>query len=170
MTSPVIRIPLVLLLIATLGACSGWGLRGMREKTIAVDSVHVRAGGAQQLRRALMTELVNSGIRLEKQRTSADAVIELDEESFDRRVLSVDADTGKVREVELGLQVQFSVRGKEGKLLVPPERLSWVQDFVFDENSILGTRERATIIKRELAEDAAQTIRLRLETIDFAAR
>ena len=72
-----------------------------------------------------------------------------------------------MREVELGLQVKFSVRDKEGRIVVPPERLSWVQDFVFDENSILGTNERASIVERELSQDAAQMIVLRLETIDF---
>jgi outer membrane lipopolysaccharide assembly protein LptE/RlpB len=100
-------------------------------------------------------------------KSDVQAVIELSEEEYDRRVLSVDPDTGKVREVELGLEVKFSVRGRDGKLLIPPERLSWVQDFVFDENSLLGTTERESIIELELAQDAARSIMLRLETIEF---
>jgi outer membrane lipopolysaccharide assembly protein LptE/RlpB len=158
------------LLVLSLSACGGWSLRGTRTDAIGVDSVYVSAPEAQRLRRALITELVNAGVRVNRKRSEAGAVIELDSESFDRRVLSVDSDTGKVREIELGLEVVFSIRGRDGKLLVAPEKLSWVQDFVFDENSLLGTNERANIVERELAEDAAQTIRLRLETIDFSAQ
>ena len=154
------------LLVLSLSACGGWSLRGTRTDAIGVDSVYVSAPEAQRLRRALISELVNAGVRVNRKRSEAGAVIELDSESFDRRVLSVDSDTGKVREIE----VVFSIRGRDGKLLVAPEKLSWVQDFVFDENSLLGTNERANIVERELAEDAAQTIRLRLETIDFSAQ
>ena len=50
---------------------------------------------------------------------------------------------------------------------MPPEKLSWVQDYIFDENSLLGTREKAEVIERELADDAAQTILLRLETLEI---
>ena len=164
------KLCVVLLLALSLSACGGWSLRGTRTDAVGVDSVYVSGKGAENLRRALITELHNSGVRLNRSRTEAGAVIELSNESFDRRVLSVDSNTGKVREIELGLEVVFSIRGRDGKLLVPPERFTWAQDYVFDENSLLGTNERATIVERELAEDAAQSIRLRLETIDFSAQ
>lgn len=164
------KVSTVLLLVLSLSACGGWSLRGTRTDAVAVDSVYVSGKGAQNLRRALITELVQSGVRVARKRTAAGAVIELASETYDRRVLSVDSNTGKVREIELGLEVVFSIRGRDGKLLATPEKLSWVQDFVFDENSLLGTNERATIVERELAGDAAQSIRLRLETIDFSAQ
>lgn len=157
------------LLLLCLSACGGWSLRGNRD-AVSVDSVHVTAKRADTLRRALITELVNSGVRVNRQPTKAGAVIEISNEVFDRRVLSVDSNTGKVREIELEIEVSLSIRGRDGKLLVPPEKLSWAQDYVFDENSLLGTNERATLVERELAQDAAQAIRLRLETIDFSTQ
>lgn len=163
------KVLLILLAILGLSACGGWSLRGTRD-AVSVDSVYISSKGASTMRRALTTELINSGVRLNRKRTEAGAVIELSGETFDRRVLSVDSDTGKVREIELALEVVFSIRGRDGKLLVPPDRLNWAQDYVFDENSLLGTNERARLVERELADDAAQSIRLRLETIDFSVQ
>lgn len=133
---------------------------------MGVESVYVSADTAIQLRNAVTTGLYHSGVQLAP-KTSAQVILELTNETFDRRVLSVDPNTGKVREVELGLEVGFSVRANDGKLLAPPQKLSWVQDFVFDESSILGTIEQQSTIQTELSEDAAATILLRLETIEI---
>ena len=160
------RVVSVIVVAASLSGCSDWQLRGAR--TIAIKSALVNAATAPRLRVAVRRELSYSGVNVSP---SGDyqVKIELNEESFDRRVLSVDPDNGKVREVELGLEVSFSVRGKDGKLLVPAQKLTWVRDYVFDESSLLGTTERADIIERELAEDAAQTIVRRLEMIELGS-
>ena len=152
--------------LACLSGCSDWYLRGTRTSSVPIESAHISAATAPQLRVQVESELRLRGVTLASKK-NAQATIELTNENFDRRVLSVDPDTGKVREVELGLEVGFSVRAKDGKILSPPEKLTWVQDFVFDEASLLGTIDRATVIQRELSEDAAQTILLRLETIEI---
>lgn len=151
-----------------LSGCGEWYLRGTRTSAVSIKSAHLQSETAPRLRLAVARELRHSGVSLGT-KTSSDAIIELLNESFDRRVLSVDPDNGKVREVELGLEVGFSVRDKDGKILVPPEKLYWVQDYIFDENSLLGTREKAQTIERELADDAAQTILLRLETLELSS-
>jgi len=160
------RVVSVIVVAASLSGCSDWQLRGGR--TIAIKSALVNAATAPRLRAAVRHELHYSGVDVF---TSGDyqVKIELNEESFDRRVLSVDPDNGKVREVELGLEVSFSVRGKDGKLLVPAQKLTWVQDFVFDESSVLGTREIASTIEGLLAKDAAQTIIRRLGMIELGS-
>ncbi len=160
------RISIIVLGLACLLGCSDWYLRGLRTDAVAIESAYLSAGSAPKLRAAVQRELSYNGVQLAAKK-DAQATIELTDETFDRRVLSVDSTSGKVREVELGLEVGFSVRGKDGKLLVPPEKLTWLQNFVFDESSLLGTIEKASLIKRELSEDAAQTIILRLETIEF---
>ena len=156
-------------LIIALSGCSGWYLRGTRTSAVAIKSAYLDSSTAPRLRIAVAHELALSGVSMGS-KTGSDTVIELSNESFDRRVLSVDPDNGKVREVELGLQVAFSVRDKDGKIIVAPEKLSWVQDYIFDENSLLGTIEQAATIERELAEDAAQTILLRLEAVELRSQ
>ncbi|MDA0822028.1 MAG: LPS assembly lipoprotein LptE [Proteobacteria bacterium] len=162
-----IRLTVLVLTAASLTACGGWDLRGTRTAALGIKSVYLVAESAPQLQQWLAQELRFSGVRLGT-KTASQITIELSEESFDRRVISVDPDTGKVREVELGLEVTMSVRSQDGKLLVAPEKRTWVQDYVFDETSLLGTTESAQIIENELAQDAAQTILLRLETLEIA--
>jgi len=156
------------LVVFGLVGCSDWYLRGTRANAVAIKSAYVSASRAPRLQRALNRELTRSGVKRVSKK-DAEAMIELMDEEFDRRVLSVDPDTGKVREVELGLEVRFSVRAKDGKLLVPSEKLNWIQTFIFDESSLLGTVEKASTIERELSDDAAQTILLRLEAVEIAA-
>lgn len=166
-TISIITSGILLSLLLSLSGCSDWHLRGTRTDVVPVKRIYLSAGSARQLRRALIQELRYAGVGVTQKRSTAEATIELLDEDFDRRVLSVDPDSGKVREVELGLEVKFSVRDANGKILVPVEKLSWVQDFVFDESSLLGTNERESIIERELSQDAAQAIILRLEALKF---
>ena len=163
-----ISIVVVLAVVSGLAGCGDWYLRGTRPNTSAIKSAYLNAASAENLRRAVATELRYSGVKITT-KTDAQVILELSHETFDRRVLSVDPDTGKVREVEMALQVGFSVRANDGTLLSPLEKLNWVQDFVFDETSLLGTIERESTIKRELSQDAAATILRRLEAVEIDA-
>lgn len=162
----------VALIIATsllTSACSDWYLRGTRKSDFDVRLVFLEAENARHLQGAVNRELSYNGISRTNNKGAAEAVIALTDETFDRRVLSVDPDTGKVREIELGLEVLLTVRDRAGRLLAAPRRLDWVQDFVFDESSLLGTGDHELRIRRELAEDAAQSIIRHLESIDLSA-
>ena len=156
---------MILLTLTALTGCSDWHLRGTRSDLVNVKTVAIRGTAAPVLARALATELRLSNVQVVK-RSEAEAVLELGREQFDRRVVSVDPDTGKVRELELSLEVGFAVRDNEGNLLAPYQDLNWQRDFVFDETALLGTNEQQGVIQRELAEDAAKTIVLRLETVE----
>ncbi|MGR8947502.1 MAG: LPS-assembly lipoprotein LptE [Gammaproteobacteria bacterium] len=159
------RLILIMLAVGGLSACGDWHLRGTRTDLVNLKSVAINGRAAPVLQQALLRELAYSNVRVVA-RADSEAVLELGREEFDRRVVSVDPDTGKVRELELTLEVGFAVRDKDGNLLAPYQNLNWLRDFVFDETALLGTNEQESVIRRELAEDAAKTIVLRLETID----
>ena len=159
------RLTIILSIALLTSGCGDWHLRGTRTDLINLKAVTINGTAAPVLRLALLRELAFSNVRVVK-RANSEAVLELGREQFDRRVVSVDPDTGKVRELELTMEVGFAVRDKEGNLLAPYQNLSWLRDFVFDETALLGTNEQETVIRRELAEDAAKTIVLRLETIE----
>ena len=160
-----LRLIYLLVLPLYLVACGDWHLRGTRTDLVKLQTVAINGDAAPVLRQALITELYHSNVRIVK-RAEAQALLELGREEFDRRVVSVDPDTGKVRELELRLEVGFAVRDAAGNLMSPYQDLDWQRDFVFDETALLGTNEQQNVIERELAEDAAKTIVLRLETIE----
>ena len=151
--------------LSLLSACGDWHLRGTRTDLVKIKSVAINGVAAPILTIELNQELYYSGVA-RTNRADAEAILELTREEFDRRVISVDPDTGKVREIELSLEVGITVRDKKGKLLSPYQNLQWVRDFIFDETALLGTTEQELVIRRELAKDAAKTILLRLETIE----
>jgi len=153
----------------SLQACGGWYLRGTRKTALSGKRFYVKPMPDSRLETYLYIELVNAGLAYTLRREQADAVVELSRESIDRRVLSVDPGTGKVREVELGLEVQLEVRAANGRLIIAPERFSWFQDFVYDEGSVLGTQERESTSRGQIEREVARSLALRLETIDPAA-
>jgi outer membrane lipopolysaccharide assembly protein LptE/RlpB len=145
--------------LLALTACGDWHLRGTRTDLVSIRTVAINGASAPILTQALRRELSLSGVSV-RRRADSEAVIELTTEEFD---------TGKVREIELSLEVGITVRNKDGDLLAPYQNLNWVRDFIFDETALLGTNEQEQVIRRGLAEDAAKTVVLRLEAIEPSA-
>jgi outer membrane lipopolysaccharide assembly protein LptE/RlpB len=162
------KISLLLGLICTLAACSGWHLRGTGPGSAVGIKVFVKDLNAILVGRALRQQLIDRGALVVGSRANADITIEVIGERFSRRILSVDPDTGKVREIELILRSDFAMRGNDGGLLVPRETVDWQLDYVFDEISVLGTVEQDTVVRSDLAVFAATAIVLRMQAVKLA--
>ena len=67
----------------------------------------------------------------------------LGDETFRRRVLSVDPRTGKESEFELSYQVAFRVLDARGEELVPQQTVTLLRDYVFDPNAVAGRATRS---------------------------
>ncbi len=159
---------LTLVLAISLGGCGGWYLRGSNPaSTHKFSKVYLKGDDAEQVTIAVRRELYNRGLLVVAKRSLADLVIEIEDERFERRILSVDPGTGKVREIELGLLAHFTVRAGDGRLLVPREPLTFQLDYVFDEGSLLGTVEQDNTVQQDLAETAATSLIFRLESIEL---
>ena len=154
-------------LLALLAGCGGWHLRGTGPGGSLEHTVFISTGGANDVGVALRTQIFNRGGRVTNRRSAADLIVTLEGERFERQTLSVDPDTGKVREVQLQLTTSFAVRTQSGKLVVPREDISWQLDYVFDEGAVLGTVEQDQVIRRDLAEIAATAIALRLQVLEL---
>ncbi|MBK8958013.1 MAG: hypothetical protein IPM80_06180 [Proteobacteria bacterium] len=165
------RLALLMLLLAlSLNGCGGWYLRGSNPaSTHNFRKVYLKGDDAERVLIAVRHELYNRGLKVVRRRADADLVIEIEDERYERRILSVDPGTGKVREIELGLLAHFTVRSGDGKLLVPREPLTFQLDYVFDEGSLLGTVEQDNTVQQDLAETAATSLIFRLESIDLPA-
>ncbi|MEX2481098.1 MAG: LPS assembly lipoprotein LptE [Gammaproteobacteria bacterium] len=149
-----------------LTACGGWHLRGTSVDGGLTHRVYIRDANSNYVGDAVRREIVNRGGQVTRSRAQAEIVVDIEGERYERRILSVDQDTGKVREIELGLGAVFAVRTVDGRLLVPREEITWELDYVFDEGSVLGSNEQDNIIRRDLAEVAATAIVLRLQATE----
>ncbi len=157
-----------LLGILCLSACGGWHLRGTGLRELPISTVNIYAIGASRVQQALQSELYYNNLRLVS-RSAAEAIIEIADERFRRRILSVDPDTGKVREVELRLELAVTVRDSEERIVMPTNKMFWENDYVFDESSVLGTEAREDLLEIEMAKSAAQSLLIRLEAADFSS-
>ena len=170
--SPRVRLALIMLPLAlTLNGCGGWYLRGSDPaSTHSFRKVYLKGDNAERVTAAVVRELYNRGLKQVRGRSDADLIIEIEDERYERRILSVDPGTGKVREIELGLLAHFTVRSGDGKLLVPREPLTFQLDYVFDEGSLLGTVEQDNTVQQDLAETAATSLIFRLESVEVPPR
>ena len=160
---------LSMLAACCMAGCGGWHLRGEGPNQVNFSRVYLKTVRAGIVDLAVRRELYNRGMQVVSKRADAQVVIELEGEDYDRRILSVDPDTGKVREIELGLETNFSVRSADGRLLIPREPLNWQIDYVFDESSLLGTVEQDVTVQQDLAEIAATTLVFRLQSVQLPA-
>ena len=156
-------------LCSLLMACGGWHLRGANtgsdSRAALNNRIYLKANNARYIGTALRKELRNRGATLTSARGDADIVVEVFGQRYQRDILSIDPENGKVREIELGLTTEFVVRAGTGELLVPRETVTWQIDYVFDEGSVLGTTEQDKVVQRDLAENAATAIALRVAAV-----
>lgn len=156
------------LLAAALAGCGGWHLRGQGTSHLSFSKVYIDQSRSPLVTNSLAYELDHRGMKRVAKRADAEVIIKLEDERFERRILSVDPATGKVREVELVLSTHFTVRTASGKMLMVREPLTWQSDYVFDEGSLLGTVEQDTTIQNDLSKTAATSLAFRLESVKVA--
>lgn len=151
----VFRTVVLLLMIVVAGGC-GYQLRGAVSLPPELDGIHV--AGPRDIGAALTLVLDSGGIEVQSSRDTASAVLRVRDELFDRRVLSVDASTGKEREFELAYRVAFELIGADGEELLPMQTVSLVRDYVFDANAVLGKSREQDVLHAEMRRDAATRI------------
>ena len=148
------------LAIAIAGGC-GYQLRGAVSLPPDLDAIRIAA--PTDIRNALVQLLDGGGVRVQPADGSTGALLRISDERFDRRVLSVNPDTGKESEFELAYQVVFEVTGAEGEELVPEQTVSLIRDYVFDPDAVLGKSREQNVLRAEMRRDAAAQIVRRIE-------
>ena len=154
---------LIFLISVVLSGCSGWQLRGVSEGEVLSFSAHVSFSRAEKVGRAMPRALRSRGGVLLNASQGADYSVTILNEQFKRKVISVDPTNGYVREVELSLTCEITVRGKDGELIVPRQTLRFSRDYYFDELSAEFTADNRQLLEDDLAGNAAESIVLRLD-------
>ncbi|MEM7406191.1 MAG: LPS assembly lipoprotein LptE [Pseudomonadota bacterium] len=151
-------------LSASLLAGCGFQLRG-GAKLEGVDAVRVEAANTTT-RDILGVFLTDGGVQVVKDpKAPADAVLTVANERYDRRVLTIDPNTGKAREYELAYSAQFGLVDSEGKPMVRRQTLQLKRDFVFDADAVIGKSREEGVLREEMRRDGIQQIIRRLRAL-----
>ena len=157
------RSALVLALLC-VSAC-GFHLRGTVPVDLQFSRVYVRAHGARRVAAELARQLSYNRVVVAPDAASADVLVELRNERFDERVLSVDPRTGKAREYQIAFRVDLAVRHTDRRPLIKNQTIDLLRDFTFDETAALGKFEEQQVLREEMIQDAAETVLRRLESV-----
>jgi LPS-assembly lipoprotein len=154
----------VLLALLCVSAC-GFHLRGTVPADLQFSRVYVRGHSARRVAAELMRQLSYNRVVVAPDATSADVVVELRNERFDERVLSVDPRTGKAREYQIAYRVDLAMRHTDRRPLIKAQTVDLLRDFTFDETAALGKFDEQQVLREEMIEDAAETVLRRLESV-----
>ena len=113
-------------------------------------------------------QLSESGIAVTDREKAADARFVVNGETFDRRVLSVDPDTGKVREYALAYTATVQLKRADGSVLVKPQTVRQSRNFVFNETAVIGAENEQAALHREMRLSAVQQVLRRMEVATCA--
>lgn len=155
---------LFLLILTSLCAC-GFELRGSNLETLKQSRVYVNSSGANTLAREIRKQLNFADVPVARTVSEADYVVDVGNESFERKVLSVSGETGKAEEYEILYHTYFSVTGPGGKTLVKSEPITVQRDFVFVDDAVLSKSDEENKLREEIRQQSAASVLRRLKTL-----
>ena len=153
---------LLLILVSlslALQAC-GFRLRGSVDLPKSMATVYIE-GVAEYSESALAirNSFISAGSQVVKEQKAALTRLVITQDTFDRRVLSVDA-RGQPNEYELKYQLGFKVLDSGGVELLPQQTISKLRAYQFDPNNVLTKGDEEARIKKEmLRANVAQLMR-----------
>lgn len=154
----------LVLALLCVSAC-GFHLRGSVPVDLQFSRVYVRDHRAHRVAAELTRQLGYSRVVVAPDAASADVVVELRNERFDERVLSVDPRTGKAREYQIAYRVDLAVHHTDRRSLIKDQTVDLLRDYTFDERAALGKFEEQQVLRDDMIQDAAETVLRRLESI-----
>jgi len=159
-----LRIAAAGLVAALIAAGCGFRLEGHTPlpkplKVAYIDAKNRQSDFVQGLRKALLI----AGARVTDDESDATAVVHVLEDAVTPRVLAV-SPTDLPREYEITYTVRISVTSG-GKDLIPPQELSRVRDYAFDEYVLLAKDNEADILRQALAQDLVGVAMRRLSSL-----
>jgi LPS-assembly lipoprotein len=157
-----------LLAVVLLTGC-GYHLKGGRPLPPEMSVVHLdyRAYGYEvvqsRLEESLRAQLQRRGARVVTSTTDASGRLTVHRLDQKTRILSVGA-TGKAIEYEIEATVEFDY-SVDGFLRVPRESMTVFREYSFDETRVLATEAYGDQLRREMQEELADLILLRIDAV-----
>jgi LPS-assembly lipoprotein len=150
------------LLLFILVGC-GFHLRG--SQGFNVTSVWIESAGADRVTQLVKWVLVEEGVKLAESAEKSQVILLLSQETMNKRVLSVSANSGNLEELELNFYVDMTVQKPDGEILLDNQRINLLRDYSFDEKAVLAMGAEEEVIQQELFHDIVAQIVRRLQSI-----
>jgi len=135
-----------------LGSLAGCGFHLRPAVVIPPELNNISIAGAAEyapLTLEFKRVLTRAGATFAPAGTGALSTITLQGGNFKKRVLSVDA-LGRAAEYELLLSYSFKIVTKEGRELVPLQKIELTRDYRFDPNNVLAKDTEEAHIRAEM--------------------
>ena len=148
---------------ALFAAGCGFKLRRIEGMPFAALYIDAPAGSAvaQRIRSSLTR---SEHTRLTATAGEAEAVLKLGPEVRSKTILSLSG-AGRVTEYRLGLQLTYSVSGREGGILAAAETIELNRDMTYDDAQVLAKGAEEQLLYRDMEDSAALRILRRLQAI-----
>ncbi|MEW6120053.1 MAG: LPS assembly lipoprotein LptE [Pseudomonadota bacterium] len=148
---------------ALLAAGCGFQLR--RFDGVAFASLYIDAPPGNAVAQRLRSLLAAGGrTRLAATAGEADAVLRLTQDTRSKTILSLSG-AGRVTEYRLGLQVGYSVVGRDERVLAEAETIELTRDLTYDDSQLLAKGAEEDLLYRDMDENAAMRILRRLQAL-----
>ena len=147
-----------LLLVSMLIVSCGFHLRGNQDLSAVLPEVQITGTSVHsEIGRKLTQALTAAKVNILDE---ADFILNISQDSFSRRVLSLD-NTGRANQYELKYQLSFSLVKKiwqDNKLklveLIPAQSISERREYLFDANLILAKADEETRLNNDMRQAA----------------
>jgi LPS-assembly lipoprotein len=150
----------LVVLTIMLAAC-GFQMRGMAD--LAFKKLYVQSN-APSITRDLNMALETNGVELVKTAETADLLLEVINETSERRILSLSG-TGVVREFELHYQINFRTRAPVETTWSPVKSVQARRDLSYNDGSLLGKADEELMLYNDMRKDAVRDLIRRLTAI-----
>jgi LPS-assembly lipoprotein len=152
----------MLLVILLLSAC-GYHLRGALNLPEGLKTVYLQ-GGSPQLQGYLKKALKASSAQLADSPEQAGFIINILQEDFSRRVLSLSS-RGRSNELELYYRLEYELTRPGNVLLMARQPLEIRREYFNNQQDIIAKDNEEAVIRSEMYQQAVRTIITRAQII-----
>ncbi|MDM8567362.1 LPS assembly lipoprotein LptE [Candidatus Halobeggiatoa sp. HSG11] len=153
---------LILVIVLLLNSC-GFHLRGAAGFDISF--VYIKSESANTIATEIGRLLTEQGVKIVSNPNAAQAIVYLQNETVDRRVLTVSSISGKQEEFELNYQVTMEVRKPDDTVLLEKQHITLLRDYMFDEKAVLAMWSEDEMLRKEMFRDVVAQIMRRLQVV-----
>lgn len=144
---------------------AGCGFQLRRLEGIPFASLYVDAPPNSAVAQHIIASLkTNKATRLAASATEAEAVLKIHSEARSKIILSLSG-AGRVTEYRLGLNMSYTVSGKNDRTLAAPEMIELSRDLIYDDAQLLAKSAEEGLLYRNMEVDATRRILRRLQSI-----